>query len=150
MQHEEPQEQARAATRALREILDVSREFEGRLGRELTVNPTDLSAMEHLILAGPTGPSELARRLRITPPAATAVVDRLEALGHVTRTTNPADRRGVVVTPAPASVGHAMSILMPMIMGIDAVLDEFDPEEQAVITAYLDRVVEIYREHASA
>ena len=33
----------------LREILDVGLEFEAHLGRELTVNPTDLAAMEHLI-----------------------------------------------------------------------------------------------------
>ena len=34
---------------------------------------------------------------------------------------------------------------MPMIMGIDAVLDEFDDEEKATITAYLERVLEVYR-----
>jgi DNA-binding MarR family transcriptional regulator len=146
MQREERPE-ARPATRALREILEVSEEFSARMGRHLSVNPTDLSAMEHLIMAGPLGPSELARRLGVTPPAVTAVVDRLEALGHVSRTTNPADRRGVVVTPTPGSVAQAMGMLMPMVTDIDAVLDSFSPAEQAVITDYLDRVVAAYREH---
>ena len=147
---DEPVRQSRPATLALREILQISREFEGRFGRELGVNPTDLLAMEHLILHGPSGPSELARQLGITPPAATAVVDRLEAAGHVTRAINPADRRGIVVTPAQASVHRAMSILLPMITGVDAALDEFTPQEQAIVSAYLDRVVAIYREHAQA
>jgi len=146
MQREERPE-ARPATRALREILEVSEEFSARMGRHLSVNPTDLSAMEHLIMAGPLGPSELARRLGVTPPAATAVVDRLEALGHVSRTTNPADRRGVVVTPTPASVAQAIGMLMPMVTDIDAVLDSFSAAEQAVITDYLQRVVAAYREH---
>ena len=127
--------------------MQLSRAFEVHLGQQLTVNLTDLAAMEHLISSGPLGPSELARRLGITPPAVTAVVDRLEELGHATRVTNPADRRAVVVTPAPASVQKAMSILMPMIGDIDATLDGFDAEQQAVIAEYLERVVAAYRAH---
>jgi len=137
----------RPPTYFLQEIVQLSRDFEAHMGEQLTVNPTDLAAMEHLITSGPLGPTELARRLRITPPAVTAVVDRLEELGHATRVTNPADRRAVVVTPAPASVQKAMAILMPMIGDIDATLDGFDVEEQAVIAGYLERVVAAYRTH---
>ena len=137
----------RAPTFALQEIVQLSRAFELHLGQQLTVNLTDLAAMEHLIRSGPLGPGELARRLGITPPAVTAAVDRLEELGHVTRETNPADRRAVVVTPAPASVQKAMSILMPMISDIDATLDGFDVDEQATIAAYLERVLDAYRTH---
>ena len=138
---------ARAPSFSLQEIVQLSRAFEAHLGEQLTVNPTDLAAMEQLIMSGPLGPSELARRLKITPPAVTAVVDRLEELGHATRETNPDDRRAVVVTPAPASVQKAMSILMPMISDVDATLDGFDAEQQAVIAQYLERVVAAYRDH---
>jgi len=129
----------------VRELYEVSQDFELHVGRELTVNPTDLQAMEHLIQSGPLGPTELARRLDISTAAVTSVVDRLTALGHTTRAQHPTDRRGVVVAPTPGSVAKAMSTLMPMITGIDGVLDEFDPDEQAIITAYLERVVEVYR-----
>ena len=141
------QNPARPPTYSLQEIVQLSRAFESHLGDQLSVNRTDLAAMEHLITSGPLGPSELARRLGITPPAVTAVVDRLEDLGHATRVTNPADRRAVVVTPAPASVQKAMSILMPMIGDLDATLDGFDAEEQAIIARYLERVVAAYRTH---
>ena len=140
----------RPPTYALQEIQELSRAFEAHLAAQLTVNPTDLAAMEHLIRSGPLGATELARRLGITPPAVTAVVDRLEELGHATRVTNPADRRAVVVTPAPASVQKAMSYLLPMIGDIDATLDGFDPDQQAVIAEYLDRVVAAYRNHIPA
>ncbi|CAN5221459.1 hypothetical protein BH09ACT5_BH09ACT5_17400 [soil metagenome] len=141
------QNPARPPTHSLREIVDLSRDFEAHLGDRLSVNPTDLAAMQHLIVSGPLGQSELARRLRITPPAVTAVVDRLEELGHATRVTNPADRRAVVVTPAQASVEKAMSYLMPMIVDIDATLDGFDAQQQATIAEYLERVVAAYRAH---
>jgi DNA-binding MarR family transcriptional regulator len=136
------------ATRLLREFLDVSASFERSLGVALRVNKTDLEAMEHLLMSGPLGPSELARRLGISTASATIAIDRLVALGHVTREPNPHDRRGVLVVPQEASRAQAMARLMPMIMGVDAQLDHFSADEQDAITRYLRRVVDLYREHA--
>lgn len=136
---------ARRATVLIREFVEVSEEFEAHVGRELTVNPTDLQAMELLIMNGPLSPTGLAHRLSISTAAVTSVVDRLVALGHVRRTEHPTDRRGILVVPSPASVARAKAILTPMITGIDAVLDEFSAAEQAVVTSYLERVLEVYR-----
>lgn len=140
----------RRPTEALHEIVQMSRAFETHLGTELAVNPTDLAAMEHLMTSGPMGPSELARRLRLSPPAVTAVVDRLEAVGHARREGNPDDRRSIVVTPAPASVKKALSFVLPMTGDIDAALDGFSPEQQEIIADYLDRVISAYRSHVPA
>lgn len=137
----------RPPTALLREILEISEAFERRLGRELAVNPTDLSAMEHLIASGALSPGELARRLGISPAAATTVIDRLTSAGHVSRAPNPDDRRGVLVEAAPASVAATMARLMPMIRDIDRVIDDFDEHDAAVIERYLRRVVERYRTH---
>ena len=113
---------------------------------KLTVNRTDLSAMQHLILEGPMSPTQLAGRLRLSTAATTAVADRLTRLGHVRRAPHPTDRRGVVIEPAAESVATAMRALMPMIMGIDQVVREFSDDEQSAITRYLSRVVDVYRE----
>ena len=135
------------ATTLLRDILDLTTEFERHLGRELTVNPTDLAAMEELIRDGALSPTELAGRLNISTAAVTTVVDRLTAVGHVSRMPNPDDRRGVIIVPAPASVAKAMQTLMPMILSINEVLAGFSEEEKTTITVYLDRVVSAYRGH---
>jgi len=90
----------RRATELVREVYEVSQDFESHVGRQLAVNRTDLSAMEHLIQSGPLSPTELARRLEISTAAATTVVDRLTALGHTTRMHHPTDRRGVIVVPS--------------------------------------------------
>jgi DNA-binding MarR family transcriptional regulator len=136
------------ATRLLREFLDVSAEFERSLGSELSVNPTDLEAMEHLLMSGPLSPGELARRLRISTASMTTSIDRLVALGHVSREPDAADRRRLLVVPHPASRERAMARIVPMIMDVDAELDEFDVDERDAITRYLRRVVDLYREHA--
>ena len=138
---------AHRATELIREIVDVSEAFEAHVGRQLTVNPTDLQAMEHLIQSGPLSPTELSRRLGISTAATTAVIDRLVALDHASRTQHPTDRRGVVVVPNPRSVERAMGTLMPMIAGIDGVIQQFDPEDQHVITDYLERVLTTFRSH---
>lgn len=140
-----PRPESRRPTQLLRDILDTSDEFEQHLGRTLSVNATDLEAMEHLITHGPLPPTELSRRLNVSTAAVTAVIDRLIGVGHVTREQHPTDRRSVVVVPNPQSVETAMATLMPMIMGIDRVLDEFDDAEKAIIERYLDRVVTVYR-----
>lgn len=139
----------RAPTTLLREVLDVTELFEERMRRELTVNPTDLEAMEHLLMAGPLAPSELAKRLGISTASTTTAVDRLVALGHVTREPHPTDRRGVMVVPTPASRARALGMLMPMVQDVDRELDQFTPEEQDVIARYLSRVIATYRVHAA-
>lgn len=134
------------ATELLREILDLTGEFERHLGRALTVNPTDLEAMEFLIREGSLSPTDLARRLDISTAAVTTVVDRLTSVGHVTRVPNPDDRRGILVVPNPDSVHRAMATLMPMIMGVNRALDDFDEEQRNTITRYLGRVADVYRD----
>ena len=88
-----------------------------------------------------------AARLGVTTAAMTTSIDRLAALGHATRVPNPADRRGVLVVPTPESTQRAMASILPMVSGIDRVLDDFDDEQRAVITEYLRRVIDAYRQH---
>jgi DNA-binding MarR family transcriptional regulator len=140
-----PSLEVHPTTALLRDILDLTTEFERHLGRELAVNPTDLEAMEHLIRDGSLSPTELARRLGITTAAVTTVVDRRVGAGHVTREPNPRDRRSILVAPDPRSAERAMATLLPMILGMDRVLHGFDEAEKAVITTYLTRVVDVYR-----
>lgn len=137
---------AHESTTLLREVIQLSDDFERYMARELTVNATDLQAMEHLIQHGPASPTELARALGVSTAAATVVVDRLSKVGHVTREPHPTDRRAVSVVPAKESVRRAFLHLMPMIRGIDGVIKEFTTEQQEVITTYLRRVVRVYRD----
>jgi DNA-binding MarR family transcriptional regulator len=142
-----PQIDVREASQLLREVLQLTAAFEAKVSAELSVNTRDFDAMQHLIAHGPLSPSDIARRLGVTTAAATVIVDRLTAVGHVSREPHPTDRRGVMVVPTPASVTAAMGRILPLILGVDQALDEFDAPEQAAITAYLRRVVQLYQEH---
>ncbi len=140
-----PVGRVREASVLLRDILDLTVDLEADVGAELDVNRRDFEAMQHLVMSGPLSPTEIARRLDVSTAAATVIVDRLAAVGHVTRQPHPSDRRGVLVVPNPASVERAMARILPLISGVDRVLDDFTTEEQGVITQYLGRVVDVYR-----
>jgi len=144
-----PVGRVREASLLLRKILDLTVDLEADIGAELDVNRRDFEAMQHLVTSGPLSPTEIARRLAVSTAAATLIVDRLAAVDHVTRTPHPTDRRGILVVPNPASIDRAMARILPLISGVDLVLDEFSAEEQSVITRYLSRVVGVYRAQLS-
>jgi DNA-binding MarR family transcriptional regulator len=146
---EAPRVELREASVLLRDILKLTSEFEATVSAALSVNRRDFDAMQHLIQNGALTPTEIAHRLGVTTAAATVIVDRLTAVGHVTRQPHPTDRRGVLVVPTPESVTQAMGRIMPLIMGVDRALDDFGTAEQAAITEYLRRVVELYKEQIS-
>jgi len=141
-----PEIRVRDASRLLREILDLTTAFEAHVCSQLDVNRRDFEAMQHLVMHGALSPSDIARRLGVSTAAATVIVDRLVAVGHVSRKPHPTDRRGVLVIPNPQSVAQAMGHILPLILGVDGILDDFHPDEQAVITRYLGRVVQHYRD----
>ena len=67
-----------------------------------------LSATERLCLSflwpGPQTASAIAREIRLTPAAVTALLDRLESRGFVRRKPDPNDRRKVLVEQADAAI----------------------------------------------
>lgn len=141
--------QAREATRLLRETLDATEEYRAALQHDLTVNGTDLLAMQHLLTAGPMGPTELSRRLGISAASTTTAVDRLVEVGHVIREPHPTDRRGVVIVPTERSRARAWELLIPMLSDVDSALDAFTESERETIAAYLQQIIAVYRRHTA-
>lgn len=131
------------ASTLLRRILVLNRELEHQLGEELGVNPTDLEAMQQLMISGPLSPSTLAGRLGITTAAVTIAIDRLVKAGHVRRTPHPSDRRRLLVVPTEHSVRQATDSVLPMVLETNALLERYTEGEQAAIIDYLDRTVDI-------
>ena len=128
----------------LREISTLSNRFQKHVGRSLSVNDTDLAAMERLMTEGPLSPSDLARHLDISTAATTVVVDRLAALGHVHREPHAYDRRKIVVVPTPESVHSAFETLIPMLAGISGVASRLSERDHAVVERFLADVIAVY------
>ena len=133
------------ATSLLRDLFVLNEEFSKSVGDRLSVNPTDFSAMEHLIENGPMTAGELANAVGISPGAATVMIDRLVELGHVTREVNPNDRRGIVVSPNPKSVSAAWTHIMPVILASEKLLSQMSAAERVAVEKYLAGMIKAYQ-----
>ena len=74
-------------------MMRLSRQLRRHDPSELTI--AQLSALATIVRSGPLGVGQLADFEGLPSPAATRLVDKLEEVGLVARTANPADRRGV-------------------------------------------------------
>jgi DNA-binding MarR family transcriptional regulator len=135
------------ATLLLGNIIYLSDRFEKALANELEINSTDLDAMEHLLKDGPLRPGEIANRLEISAASASIAVDRLEAMGHVSREPHPNDGRSVLIAASPESRQRVMHSVLPMVRSLEEVLSRFREDEQATITRYLAEIETEYGAH---
>ena len=110
------------------------------------LHPTDLRALIWLLDAARSGtqatPGRLGRQLGLNSAGTTALIDRLERLGHVRRTRDPGDRRKVLLTVDEQAVALGWSFFGPLISEVVATLDTFSSAEQAAIMRFLVAVAE--------
>ncbi|MET4643944.1 MarR family transcriptional regulator [Streptomyces sp. NPDC006539] len=112
-------------------------EFASRHG----MHPTDVRALICLLDAERAGADAtagwLGAQLGLNSAGTTAVIDRLERLGHLTRTRDPRDRRRVLMTVDPRAVELGRSFFGPLIDNTVAVLRDFDESETAAVRRFL-------------
>ena len=90
---------------AMQEFMARAVLFQDAVARSVGLNGTDLQAVGLLMSSGPATPGELAARTGLTAGGAvTAMIDRLERAGYVTRARDDADRRRGIVTANPEPV----------------------------------------------
>lgn len=110
------------------------------------LHPTDLRALIWLLDAARSGtqatPGRLGRQLGLNSAGTTALIDRLERLGHVRRARDPGDRRKVVLTVDEQAVALGWSFFGPLIGEVVATLGTFSSAEQAAIMRFLVAVTE--------
>src|SRR5215470_1081850 len=90
--------------------------FDEATAQKFGVNRTDLRCLDLLMeeLAGEATPGRLGTRLGLTTGSVTAMIDRLEKLGYVTRSPDPTDRRKVVVRPTGTILARTAEIYGPL------------------------------------
>lgn len=83
----------------MRDFMSSAVLFQDAVARFGGLNSTDMQTVSILISQGPATPGELADRTGLTAGGSiTAVIDRLEKAGYVTRQRDEADRRRVIVS----------------------------------------------------
>jgi DNA-binding MarR family transcriptional regulator len=105
--------------------------------KRMSLEASELAALEHLQAAGPMSQKHLAERLSMSPGAVTAMIDRLESRGYVQRIPNPKDRRSALVRITKAGLEESLRHLWPYIEDMRGVEEGFSEEERAVVARFL-------------
>ncbi|WP_051731983.1 MarR family winged helix-turn-helix transcriptional regulator [Kitasatospora phosalacinea] len=117
------------------------------------LHPTDLRALIALLDAAregtPATPGRLGRELGLNSAGTTAVLDRLERLGHVHRSRDPHDRRRVLLAVTERAVALGQGFFGPLIGEAAALVDGLSATERATVEGFLASVREIVARHAN-
>lgn len=120
--------------------------FSAVFGTTHNLHQTDVSALAAIAQASadgaPIGPAKLAETLHLSRPATTALVDRLEAVGHVVRHPDPGDRRRTTLEMQPAALELAGAFFGRLGMAYAEVMDRFSPEDLEVVASFMEAIVE--------
>jgi len=101
-----------------------------------------MNALAYASAAGearaPLSPGELGSELGLSSPATTALINRLERAGHLSRERHPSDRRKVVLRTRDQGMRIALAFFLPLGQALHQVMDEFDNEELRIVLRFLE------------
>jgi DNA-binding MarR family transcriptional regulator len=120
------------------------------LGRLLEVSESEVLAIQHLARAGRLTPSQLGGLLRLSSGGTTALVQRLERHGHVTREPNPDDRRSTLLRLTPEVRRRAEKAFAPLVLEIEQLTAQLDDTERRLVADFLSQVAEAGERQADA
>ncbi len=89
----------------------------------------------------PVTVGELASRLGLGAPATSALVDRLEAVGHVERTRDPNDRRRVTIAMQPQALELASAYFQPLGRAMAGAVAELGDEDLRTAAEVVNRLI---------
>jgi DNA-binding MarR family transcriptional regulator len=113
------------------------------------INSTDLECLDLLYLAGPTTAGRIASHTGLTTGATTAVIDRLERAGFVTRRRDLRDRRVVVIDVVRRSASLIEPFYAPLVAGFARVHKGYDVRKLATCVDYLTHSLQVGAEHVA-
>ena len=96
--------------------------FSQRVADKLGLHPTDMQFLNLLDLLGPMTPGALAQCSGLSSGGVTVVLDRLEHAGYIRRSSNPSDRRSVLVGLVPARQKKVTANYDPVQQQFEAIL----------------------------
>jgi DNA-binding MarR family transcriptional regulator len=117
-------------------------------GRMLGLSENEVLALQYLGLTGQLTPSALGGLLRLTSGGTTALVQRLERAGHISRESHPRDGRSTLLRLTPGAEARATEAFAPLVNELDRLVGDLSEDERSVVGTFLGRVAEAAERHA--
>lgn len=138
-----PAGQGEALIDALRRFNIESDRFVEVFSTAHGLHRSDMNALAYVSAADeagmPLSPGQLGAELGLSSPATTALIDRLERVGHVTRERHPTDRRKVALRTRDQGVRLAVEFFAPLGQALHGVMGSFDEEQLRTVLRFLEQ-----------
>lgn len=130
---------------ACRQLWRAMEDFDDAACRVLGVGRSDLRAL-NMLEKGPLGAAVLAQQLGLSRGSVTALIDRLESAGLVTRSMAPHDRRSVLVGLHDQTWQHLADIYRPLGQRVERVAAALPESERRLLVRGLDSIATAFDE----
>jgi DNA-binding MarR family transcriptional regulator len=111
------------------------------LGNAFGLTPAQVKVLLQLGTRQQMTVGEIAAALSCSMPAASELVDRLVDAGHLLRSSDPADRRRVLIAATPASQEISAALCELREAQVRHALDQLEPEERPLFIKSLQALV---------
>ncbi|WBU63520.1 MarR family winged helix-turn-helix transcriptional regulator [Paracoccus aerodenitrificans] len=125
---------------ALRRILRATEVHGKELAQSAGLTPVQLRVVQIVAETGSTTGTAIARRMHVAPATVTAMIDKLERLGHVTRQQSQTDRRQTMILLTEAGRTALERAPDALQQRFAADFDALPDWEQAMMISVLERV----------
>jgi len=133
-----------AEVRAFQRSVDAG---DDEIARLLGLNRTDLRCLDTLLQNGPSAPGRLATELGLTTGSVTAMLDRMEKAGYVSRTPDPSDRRKLIVQATPEIAQQAMEVMLPLVQDSTAEIADYTTDDLKLLLDFFTRARGVQDRH---
>lgn len=137
---------AREVSHVLRVLVSRMQLYADSVGHGLGLHRSDLMAMNLMSQASLQGhsmtPGEVAKKMSLSAAAVTALVDRLEDVGHLVRRPDASDRRRVRLGVSKQAESVSRAMFRPMNDRLYAALAHYTDEELDLVARVLADVSE--------
>jgi DNA-binding MarR family transcriptional regulator len=127
----------------VREFQRAVDQGDDEIARLLNLNRTDLRCLDLLLQHGPSAPSRLSVELGLTTGSVTAMLDRMEKAGYITRTPDPSDRRKVIVQATPEIAAQAMEAMAPLMEDSAKSMAHYKVAELKLLADFFTDAIEV-------
>lgn len=116
------------------------------LARSLGVTDVEMLAVVHLAERGELAPSGIAALLDLSSGGATALVQRLERAGHVTRHPHPTDKRSTLIQLSRRTARRLEDAYSPLVEGLETMTAPLSGAQRDAVAEVLSRLASLSEE----
>ena len=143
---EDQAERGRRLLQALRSYQAAEVAMRRRTRSAMSMGENELAALRYLIRNGKqhnaVTPTDVAKYLGVSTASTTALLDRLEKAGYITRRRHPTDRRSVHIKATESADGSVRATLGDMHDRMMGATRDVDEDAAAAIIAFLERMTD--------